>query len=141
MKIKKKILAIVYRKEKDETQFLALRNNSTNTVHGGDYYFVVTGGVENGEELQAAVKREIEEETGIKNILNVTDLNKSCEYTCAGEGDFLCREAYFLVEITGEVLHLNEENVEYQWLEKSDFVDLIAWNDKKELQLILNNFF
>lgn len=138
LKIKKKILAIIYRKNKDGIEFLALRNNPHDPTHGGDFYFVVTGGVESGEKLQDAVKREIAEETGMENFLKITDLNKICEYTCAGEAGFLCRESEFLVEVDDGVRKISEEHVDYKWLEREKFVDLISWNDKNDLNLILN---
>jgi 8-oxo-dGTP pyrophosphatase MutT (NUDIX family) len=138
MKIKKKILAIIYRKRNKGIEFLALRNNPTDIKYGGDHYFVVTGGVEKNETLEDAVKREIDEETGIKNFIKITDLDKICEYTCEGEAGFLCKEAEFLVEVDDEVSHLSEEHLSYKWLGRDAFVKLIAWNDKNDLNLILN---
>jgi len=138
LKVKEKILAIIYRKNGQKTEFLALRNNPHDPTHGGDFYFVVTGGIEENESFQGAVRREITEETGIKNILKIIDLNKICEYTCAGEPGFLCREAEFLVEVGSDVSALSEEHIEYKWLEREDFVGLIGWNDKNDLNFILD---
>jgi len=138
MKIKKKILAIIYRRINEKIEFLALKNNPLNLEHGGDYYFVVTGGVKKNEALQTAVRREISEETGITKIFKIIDLDKICEYICAGEGDFLCQESEFLVEVSDEIIELDNEHIEYKWLERDAFADLIAWNDKNDLNSILN---
>lgn len=138
LKIKKKILAIIYRKRSGKTEFLALRNNPHNPAHGGDFYFVVTGGVEKDESLEDAVKREIEEETGIIKLLQIIDLKKVCEYTCAGEAGYLCKESEFLVEVDEDVVQLSEEHIGFKWSERDAFVELIGWNDKKDLNLILD---
>lgn|GEM_PF-7116596 len=65
-------------------------------------------------------------------------MDKICEYICAGEGDFLCQESEFLVEVSDEVIELDNEHIEYKWLERDAFVDLIAWNDKNDLNSVLN---
>lgn len=139
LKIKKKVLAIIYRKRNGIIEFLALRNNPHEIVHGGDFYFVVTGGVKKNESLQDAIKREIKEETGISKILKIIDLNKICEYTCVGEAGYLCRESEFLVEVNDDVLGLSEEHIDFKWLQRTAFVDLVGWNDKNDLNLILDS--
>ena len=59
--MKKKILSFIVHNRK----FLALRNNSKSIKHGGDFWFIVTGLVEDKETVKDAVKREIKEETGL----------------------------------------------------------------------------
>ena len=139
--LKKKILAIVYRKNNGVLEFLTLQNNPTDPIHGGDFYYVVTGGVEGDEGLNTAVKREIEEETGIKNIINIQDLNTVYEYKHPGEGDYLCQEHCFAVLIDDEVKHLSEEHIKYKWLSTKDFIDTIYWYyNKTALKKLLNKF-
>ncbi len=135
---KKKILALIYRKKNNILEFLALRNNP-DPIHGGGFYYVVTGGVEAGEDPEDAVKREIREETGIEKILNIQNTGKIYKYTHPGEGDYLCKEYCYLIEIDDEVHHLNEEHIEYKWLKKDDFINTLDWyGDKKDLKELLN---
>ena len=136
--VKKKILALVYRKKNNILEFLALKNNP-DPIHGGGFYYAVTGGVEVGEELEDAVKREIKEETGIKKILNIRNSGKIYKYNHPGEGDYLCKEYCYLVEVDDEVHHLNEEHVGYKWLKKNDLIDTLYWyGNKKDLIDIIN---
>lgn len=137
---KNKILAIIYRKKDGNVEFLALRNNPIDPIHGGDFYYVVTGGVEENEELEDAVKREIQEETGIEKNIGIKNTGKILEYKHPGEGDILCKEFCFLVEVEGEVQNLSNEHVEYKWLEKKDFVEIVKWyTDKKELKNMIKD--
>lgn len=138
MKDKKKILAVIYRRNGDKKEFLALKNNPRDPIHGGDFYFVVTGGIKKDENVRAAVRREILEETGITDIINIVDLNKTCTYVCEGEAGYVCKESEFLVEVNADAVKLNNEHIGYKWLEKDAFMKLVAWSDKIDLNLILN---
>ncbi|MDO8513273.1 MAG: NUDIX domain-containing protein [bacterium] len=138
--IKKKILAIVYRIKNHNEQFLALLENSSEIDQSVGYY-VVTGGVEGNEGLLDAVKREIMEETGIENIVNILDLNKIYEYKHPAEGDYLCQESCFAVEVDDEVKHLSVEHTGYKWLPRKEFSDTIFWyTNKADLDELLNKF-
>jgi len=122
--MRKKILSFIFRKGK----FLALRNNP-HPEHGGDFWFVVTGSVEKGESNEDAVKREIKEEINL-NTEKVIDLNQSSTYEWNGEQ---CKEENFLSFVKQGEISLNEENVEYRWLDLEDFVNLIRWDEDKNL--------
>lgn len=139
--VKKKILAIVYRKRNNKEEILVLKENDTDKIHQSVGFYVITGGVEGNEGLTAAVKREIEEETGIKNIIHIQDLNTVYEYKHPAEGDYLCQEHCFAVSVDDEVKHLSEEHTEYRWLSTKDFIDTVYWyGDKSGLKKLLNKF-
>lgn len=123
--MKQKILSFIT----DGKKFLALRNNPSDPKHGGDFWFVVTGGVEKNESSNNAVIREVKEETNL-DVITIVNLNWGSKYKCFDEE---CIEKNFLSFVKpGEVL-LNEEKVEYQWLDLEEFVTLIRWGDNKNL--------
>lgn len=129
-------MAILARKVDDQIYFLALRNNPTDLKHGGDFYYVVTGSVEN-ESDEDAVRREVEEETGITNIIDIQDLNVVKKYKDTKGNNFL--EKIYAVITDQDVKHLSIEHIEYKWLELDEFIKIIYWYDspKKELKNIL----
>jgi 8-oxo-dGTP pyrophosphatase MutT (NUDIX family) len=138
-KIKKKIMALIYRIRNNAQEFLALKQTA-NPLHGSANFYVVTGSIENNESNLLAVKREVEEETGITNITKITDLNKTYEYNHPAEGNYLCQEHCFAVLVDDEVKHLNEEHTEYKWLTNDDFVDTISWYyDKEDLKQLMKS--
>jgi dATP pyrophosphohydrolase len=138
--IKKKILAIIYRENNGVLEFLALENNPADPIHGGDFYYVVTGGIESDESPESAVKREIEEETGIENILKIKEMDKIYEYTHPGEGQTQCLEKCFLVEVKDDVRHLSIEHVSYRWLNEKEFINTVHWYyNKDDLKELLKN--
>ena len=126
----KKILAFVF----DGEKFLALRNNPTNPEHGGDFWFVVTGEVEPGESHEDAVRREVKEETGL-DIVDIFYLNWGSLYNL-NETEY--EEHNFIAFVGNGDVKLNEENVDYKWLDLDDFVSKIKWlADKSELKQVL----
>lgn len=139
--IKKKILAIVYRKTNNKVEILALKQNDADKIHQSVGFYVITGGVEGSESLYSAVKREIEEETGIQNIIDIQDLDTVYEYKHPAEGDCLCKEYCFAVLVDDEVKHLSEEHTDYRWLSVEDSTDMIYWySGKSNLQKLLDKF-
>lgn len=122
--MQKKILTFVAK----DGKLLALYSEP-HPEHGRGGWFVVTGGIENGEAHEKAVTREILEETGLitKRIIS---LNWSSVYNWCNE---VCEEHNFISFVeSGDVL-LNEEHSKYEWLNLDDFVKKINWDDDKEL--------
>lgn len=122
--MQKKILSFVV----NEGRFLALRNNP-HPEHGGDFWFIVTGILEENESYEDAVRREVKEETNLE-VNKILSLNWGSIYEWAG---VTCEELnYISFIIPGEII-LNEENIEYEWLELNEFIERIRWDDDKEL--------
>jgi len=126
----KKILAFI----SDGREFLLLRNNSKDPAHGGDYWFTVTGSIENGESLNDAIKREVKEETNLE-VSEILDLRWGSVYSW-GEQDH--SENNFLAFVKREKVILNEENTDFEWLNLDDFIKKINWDlNKEELRKVL----
>ena len=126
----KKILAFVC----DGEKFLILRNNSKDHSHGGDYWFTVTGSVEEDESLEEAIRREIKEETNLE-VSNIFDLKWGSVYSWGGKDH---SENNFLAFIKKGKVILNEEHVDSEWLRLNDFIEKINWSlDKIELKNVL----
>ena len=126
----KKILAFVFNGEK----FLLLRNNPKDPVHGGDYWFITTGSVEANESLEEAIRREIKEETNL-DVSEIFNLNWGSVYSWGGE-DY--SENNFLAFVKKEKITLNEEHINFEWLNLGDFIKKIRWDlNKEELKKVL----
>ncbi|MBS3083540.1 NUDIX domain-containing protein [Candidatus Pacearchaeota archaeon] len=131
--MKKKVLSFIT----DGKKFLALRNNpSEPEKHGGDFWFTVTGGVENEEGFEDAVRREILEETSLK-VKNVFNLNWGCIYKNHNEEN---EEHYYLAFVSPGKIILDVEHVDYEWLSFPKFLNRIKWDgNKKELKRTLQS--
>ncbi len=122
--MKQKILAFVT----DGEKFLVLRNNSADKKHGGDFWFTVTGAVEE-ENLVEAVAREVMEETSLV-VRETLNLNWGSIYSWAEE---TWEEFNFLAFVEKGDVKLNEEHVDFKWLDKEELIELIKWDDDKNV--------
>ena len=91
------------------------------------------GHIEENEEIHETLKREIEEETGIKSI---EISNKVGELVFAiDKGTFIKKRVihYFLVKTHEELIHLSPEHSESIWLNHNGVLQHLQFEDIKEL--------
>ena len=131
-----KILAIIY---SNKNKFLLLKTNSKTMKIDG--WYVVTGGVKEGETFKEAVKREVEEETKL-NILKIKPINLSFKYEWPVSSGIIKYEKTFLVKVEHAEPKITKwEHLDYRWLSKEDFIKKIYWfgKDKSKLRGLLRN--
>lgn len=122
--MQKKILTfVVYGKN-----ILALYSES-HPQHGKGGWFVVTGGVEENEDYEEAVSREVMEETGLI-IKEIFPLNWGSIYNWMDE---VCEEHNFVSFVNSRNVTLNEEHSKYEWMDIDKFINIVKWDDDKEL--------
>lgn len=129
----KKILAII---KSDKGNFLLLRTNPKHMLI--DSWYVVTGGVKENESDEAAVRREIKEETGLE-IIDIRSIDLTLEYEWPkNSGKMYSEKVFFVLVKEAEVKLSQWEHVEYKWLDQKNFIKEIDWyGDKEELVKIL----
>ena len=128
-----KVLTFIVNEKKE---LLLLHNNPINPIHGGDIWYTVTGGVEDYDvSLEAAVKREVKEETNL-DVIDIMYLNN--KYTFTSRSGMECIEYVFISFIKSGDIILNEESIGYKWLNINNYVDEIFWyGNKEELRKLL----
>ncbi len=127
--------AVVFRKEGEIRLYLLL--NYTN----GHWDFP-KGNIEAGEKEEETTKREIEEETGIKDIAFVPNFKEKIKYFYRREGQQVSKEViYFLVETKASEIKISFEHIGFQWspfeeaLKKTSFSNSKAVLKKAEEML------
>ena len=124
--MKNKILSFI---ANNENKLLALYSEP-HPEHGPGGWFVVTGGLEENETFEQAVKREVKEETNLP-IKEIFPLNCGSIYPWNNE---TCKEINYLsfVDANNNII-LNEEHSKYKWLNLDGFINIITWDEDKEL--------
>ena len=115
----------------DPVVFLLLRR----TPARGGWWQAVTGSVEDGEDLETAVRREVWEETGITTLLDLVDLEYAFpfEFTkYGGDGPLAAVKHSFGVEAAGEQVHTGPEHDAREWVTFQEALDRLTWEDNKE---------
>jgi 8-oxo-dGTP pyrophosphatase MutT (NUDIX family) len=127
MREEKSCGAVVFRREGAKPLFLLLK-------YFGDYYDFPKGNQEQGENEKDTVRREVEEETGIKDIRFVEGFNKVIRYFYQRNGDIIHKQvSYYLVETSAKGVDLSYEHKGYQWLPFERALELLKFANSKEI--------
>jgi 8-oxo-dGTP pyrophosphatase MutT (NUDIX family) len=142
MRLPIQIQAIVFRKINDTFEFLLLKR----IPEKGGFWQSVTGGLEEGESLETALRREIKEEIGITDIKKIIRNVDFCQFNDKAhensKGKWLS-EFVFGVEIdeTAKINTLNnnyKEHSEFKWCSFEEVLKLLKWDSNKESLKKLN---
>jgi dihydroneopterin triphosphate diphosphatase len=132
------IEAHVFRKVKDDLEFLLLRRSSKEIYP--NIWQMVTGSSHEKEKGFETALREIKEETGLipQKFWIVPKVNSF--YNSAKDEIVIVPVFSALVDNESEV-HISDEHSEYIWLNKIDAVQLLAWPGQRESLEIIYNYF
>lgn len=115
----------------EDNKILLLHNNPIDPAHGGDFWYTVTGGIEDYDKsFDDAVKREVKEETNL-NVKETFYLNWIFKYV---DKNICCTEYAYISFVKNEEITLDdEENIGYLWCDLDEFVKNIRWFGNIEL--------
>ena len=115
----------------------------------GDKWQMPQGGVDNGEDFHTAMKRELHEETSIKNIKIIKEINQLYEYELPKDligiiwkGKFRGqKQKWFIAKFLGDESEINlntkqPEFIEWKWINVEKLPEVIV-DFKKNLYLSL----
>jgi len=117
----------------------------------GDKWQMPQGGVDNGEDFHTAMRRELHEETSIKNIKIIKEINQLYEYELPKDligiiwnGKFRGqKQKWFIAKFLGNESEINlntkqPEFIEWKWINAERLPEVIV-DFKKKLYLSLLN--
>jgi 8-oxo-dGTP pyrophosphatase MutT (NUDIX family) len=102
---------------------------------GGGYWHTIAGGVEPGEEPEAAARRELREETGFE-AESLEPLGGFAYVRESWEEEAGLRvhvHAFLVVVQPGWEPQLDAEHDEYRWCLRDDAIELLFWPEPAEL--------
>ena len=138
MRLPIQVQAILFRKSNERIQYLVVKR----TPEREGFWQPVTGGLEEGETRVEALRREVLEETGIKNFVRIIEDVHCFQYSSPHivKGFDFIKEYVFGVEITStEKVILDErEHSEFRWCSFQEALDLLKWKENKEALTKLN---
>lgn len=125
MELEKSAGVIIFRKEKGVLYYLLLRER---------YWGFSKGNIEKGEGLKETGRREVEEETGIKDIEFVPGFKEQIDYFYKKERKTIYKTViFFLAETKTEKVKLSFEHTDFEWLPYEKALDKLTFKNAKEV--------
>ncbi|PIY93301.1 MAG: NUDIX pyrophosphatase [Candidatus Magasanikbacteria bacterium CG_4_10_14_0_8_um_filter_32_14] len=118
---------IVYKIKNNQPLFLLLKRIESR----GEFWQPITGGANDDETLEDAAKRELMEETQIKNYLNFINKVHYFEFDIEIHGRI--KEYVFAVEVNEKTeVVLSDEHEEKKWCNFEESLKLLKYENNKE---------
>jgi 8-oxo-dGTP pyrophosphatase MutT (NUDIX family) len=132
MRLPIQVEAIIFRRNDKRIEYLLLKR----LPQRNGFWQPVTGGMEEGETREEALRREIMEETGVRNIVAVIEDLYYFEFSDPN----LNQEYVYGVEVSPseEIVLDRKEHSECRWCSFRDALQLLHWKENKEALRKLN---
>ncbi len=139
MKYRKSVFVVVYSKIK-KVEYLILKRK----LHWKGWEFS-KGGIEKGEKIRDAIKREVLEETGLK-IIGIKKFNFSGKFKY--DKEYHDRKGYmgqafslYSVEVKKEKVKIDEkEHSDYKWLSFEKAMKKLKWANQRKCLKRVNDY-
>jgi 8-oxo-dGTP pyrophosphatase MutT (NUDIX family) len=134
MPVERSAGAVIFRKEKDTIKYLLLEYPSTKRGAKSNYWDFPKGIIEKGEKEIETVKREVFEETGLKNIEILEGFKEKIKYFFKFEGKTILKfVTFYLAETKEKEVKISFEHIGYEWLPFEKAVERLSFKNAKEI--------
>lgn len=124
--------AILFRKENSQLKYLILYKPPSGSFRAA--WDFPRGLVEKGETEQQVVKRELEEETGIKEISFIPNFKESVSFFYTKAGQLVRKQVVFLLAQTKQKeVKLSYEHQDFKWASFDEALQLLTHKSSKEI--------
>jgi len=151
MPVEKSAGAVIFRRApRSRTSLLRGKNNKiyylllhypSSAKAPRDYWDFPKGHIEKGEKLEDTVKREVEEETGLKDLKFVEGFKEWIKYFFKFEGKNIFKiVTYLLAETKTKDVKISFEHIGYKWLPYEEAMKQLTFKNAKEILKKANDF-
>lgn len=121
--------AIIYYIEKDKPKFLLLKYTT--------YWGFAKGIIESGESIEETIRREIKEETGLKDIEIIPGFQFKQNWFYKTEDNLVRKEAFFLLakvsKEEAEKVKISHEHEDFDWLTYEEALKTMKIKQNREM--------
>ncbi|MDI6591886.1 MAG: bis(5'-nucleosyl)-tetraphosphatase [Patescibacteria group bacterium] len=141
MPIERSAGAVIFRREGNKVYYLLLYYPSISHRAEKDYWDFPKGHIEKGEKLEETVKREIEEEAGLKDINFIKDFKETIKYFFKFKGKNILKfVTFYLIETKTKEIKISFEHKGYKWLTYPEALKYLSFKNAKEILKKANDF-
>ena len=140
MSIEKSAGAVIFRKEKNKIFYLLLHYPSSSKAPK-EYWDLPKGHIEKGENEIETVKREVEEETGLKDIEIRAGFKETIKYFFRWKDKNILKfVTFYLAETKTKEIKISGEHIGYKWLSYSEAMEQLTFQNAKEILKKANEY-
>jgi bis(5'-nucleosidyl)-tetraphosphatase len=141
MPVEKSAGAVIFRRENNKIYYLLLHYPGVSHRADKDYWDFPKGHIEKGEKIEETVKREVFEETGLKDIKILPGFKETIKYFFRFRGKNILKfVTFFLVETMTKEIKISFEHIGYKWLSFEEAIDRLSFNNSREILKKADNF-
>ncbi len=138
--VEKSAGAVIFRKEGDKIFYLLLHYPSSKRS-AKDYWDFPKGHIEKNETLEETVRREVEEETGLKDIKLVKGFKEWIKYFFRADGKNIFKIVTFLLAQTqNKEIKISSEHTGFKWLPYEEALGQLFFQNAKEIIKKANDY-
>jgi 8-oxo-dGTP pyrophosphatase MutT (NUDIX family) len=132
--------AIIFRKEGEEPLFLLL-HYPREARRGEPYWDFPKGHIEERETEGKAMRREVIEETGIRDLKIIPKFREVIKYFFKWQGKTIFKMVvFYLVETENKEVKISSEHMGYKWLPYNEATEQLTFRNAKEILKKANDF-
>lgn len=132
--------AVIFRKENNELKYLLLHYPSS-FKSKRNYWDFPKGHIEAGENEIETVKREVEEETSLKDIEIVAGFKEVIKYFFRAQGKTVFKTVVFYLAATKtDKVKISGEHTGYQWLSYEKALNQLTFKNAKNIITKANDY-
>ena len=136
--------AIIFRKKDDKIYYLVLQYPTNKVGSKKEYWGFAKGGIEEKETIAETAKREIKEETGLKDIRLIKQFKEKEKYFFTFNKNKVFKTViYLLAETNQEEIRISHEHVDWQWLSYQEALKKLTFKNARQVlkkaNIILTN--
>lgn len=125
--------AVIFRKEGDEIYYLLL-HYPRGSRKPKPYWDFPKGHIEKGEKEIATVKREVAEETGLKDIQLANNFKERIKYFFRREDKNILKfVTFYLAETKEKDIKISSEHVGFKWLPYKETMEKLTFKNAKNI--------
>ena len=140
MPIEKSAGAVIFRKEGGKIYYLLLHYPS-NAKAPREYWDFPKGHIEKGENLEETAKREVEEETGLKDLKLIEGFKEWIKYFFKfKEKNIFKIVTFFLAETKTKTVKVSFEHIGFKWLPYEEAIEKLTFKSAKDILKKANDY-
>jgi len=141
MPLERSVGAVIFRREGNKIYYLLLHYPSITHRAKRNYWDFPKGHIEGGEKPEAAAKREIEEETGLKDIKFIEGFKETIKYFFRFKDKNILKFAtFYRVETKTKDIKISYEHIGFKWLLYEEALEQLNFKNAKEILKKANDF-